>query len=165
MSGIPRKLLPSTEVLKAYFNYEPGTGLVYWKISPAFKIKAGDMVTVKPYAKVRIDGERFFVHRVVWKYMTGSDPVNFIDHINGDPSDNSWKNLRDVVHSVNLQNQKNKHTNNTTGFQGVCKVSNSEKFQAAIRINKKHIYLGSYETKEEASKVYQDYKQSVVSGT
>jgi hypothetical protein len=37
--------------------------------------------------------------------MTGSWPTNHIDHIDGDPTNNAWINLRDVTRSQNLRNQ------------------------------------------------------------
>lgn len=63
----------------------------------------------------------YSVHRILWVMRNGSlsnDVV--IDHLNGDPCDNSIGNLAIKTFKENLQNQK-KYTNNRTGITGVYK--------------------------------------------
>lgn len=54
---------------------------------------------------------------------------------------------------VEKQNQLRRHKG-VTGFIGVACVAKSKKFQASIVHNKKRIHLGTYHTKEEAAKSY-----------
>jgi len=46
--------------------------------------------------------------------------------------------------------------NNTTGFKGVYLVRSTGRFKASIRLAGKHTYLGTFDTKEEASKAYEE---------
>lgn len=76
-----------------------------------------------------------------------------VDHINGDGLDNRKKNLRACTHAENIRNQKLNRLN-TTGYKGVC--VNSKKWIARIKINGKLLYLGRYNTPEEAAQVYDE---------
>jgi hypothetical protein len=79
-----------------------------------------------------------------------------IDHIDGNPSNNKLDNLRDVSHSVNLQNRKSATRKNKTGFLGVVKRKN--KYAAHITKNGKQVYLGLFDTPELAHKAYKENK-------
>ena len=86
--------------------------------------------------------------RVVYAWCTGAWPVNQIDHINRDWSDNRIQNLRDVDSRTNIQNRKD--------FNG-CYQRPSGSWSSWIQIspgNKK--YLGTFPTKAEAQQAYKD---------
>ena len=87
-----------------------------------------------------------YVHRVVWKIVTGQDP-NVIDHINGDGTDNRWENLRSVTIAQNTLN-RSLSSNNRSGVSGVCSVDG--RWRATIRGGRNKIILGEYKTFEEA---------------
>ena len=54
----------------------------------------------------RVLGKRnFMVHRIVWLLNTGEWPKNTIDHINRDPLDNRFENLRDCTQAENNLNK------------------------------------------------------------
>jgi hypothetical protein len=86
----------------------------------------------------------------------GSDPVDQLDHIDCDRSNNRIANLRDATPSQNHANTKRSSTN-TSGFKGVSANGSSGKnpWTACIRINKKSTHLGCYKTKEEAALAYE----------
>jgi hypothetical protein len=75
--------------------------------------------------------------------MTGSWPSGSIDHENGDPSDDRWKNLREATPTQQSQN-RSARSDSTTGVRGVSR--HRRKF--AVRIGGKHI--GLYGTLDEA---------------
>ncbi len=72
-----------------------------------------------------------------------------VDHIDGDPGNNSLSNLRIATTSENLRNRKTAR-NNQCGLKGVQRKGNGW----AARINQKHI--GFFKTKEEAHAAYCD---------
>jgi len=96
--------------------------------------KAGDT----NYVMTSFDktGKKEFLHRVILNYFGNLD----IDHINRNGLDNRKDNLRIVTHSENISNNK---------YSGVKKVP-SGKWKATICRNYKNIYIGTFNTKEEA---------------
>ena len=93
------------------------------------------------------------LHRVVaHAFIPNSDNKPEVDHKNRDPSDNRAENLRWATRQENEFN-KQKYKNNTTGFKGVMRHV-CGKYQATMTFNKTTIYLGLFNTAEEASSVY-----------
>jgi hypothetical protein len=81
----------------------------YWRVSTGRRVKAGGKAgTLMPdgYTRIRINGNLFRAHRLVWFVTYGKFPDNDIDHIDGDKSNNRIENLRDVSQRVNSQNRK-----------------------------------------------------------
>ena len=108
-------------------------------------------------ALIRLNGRWYAEHRLIWLFMTGAWPKNEIDHINGDPTDNRFENLREATHA---QNQRNKGPmrNNLLGVKGVGYRRN--RFYAQISVGrrddgrKKVCHIGTFGTIEEASAAY-----------
>ena len=93
------------------------------------------------------------LHRVVaHAFIPNPENKPQVDHKNRDPSDNRAENLRWATRQENEFN-KQKYKNNTTGFKGVMRHV-CGKYQATMTFNKTTIYLGLFNTAEEASSVY-----------
>lgn len=138
-------------------KYTPEDGKVWWVNHPRWSSYAGreaGNVNQGGYRKIKFCGKQYLTHRVAWLLQYGAWPVGDIDHIDGDPSNNKLKNLRDVSHRVNLQNRKSATAKNKTGFLGVVKRRN--KYAAHIHKNGKQIYLGLFETAEQAHQTYME---------
>ena len=91
------------------------------------------------------------VSRVAWAMSKGEWPKGELDHIDGDPFNNKISNLRDVEHITNGRNQRTP-TNNSSGVCGVYFDRRRGCYFASIKVNYKNMYLGSYQTLEEAAK-------------
>lgn len=77
-------------------------------------------------------------------------PPDFeIDHKDRDRSNNRFLNLRGATRTQNAANV-NMSVANTTGFTGVSLTKSRMKFRAEIRVNKKRIHLGYFDTAEDA---------------
>lgn len=74
-----------------------------------------------------------------------------IDHIDRDPSNNRWINLRAATRELNNQN-KGLNKNNKTGVKGVRKKR--DKYEAKIMRNGIHVRLGLFDSAEEAAVAY-----------
>jgi hypothetical protein len=145
--------LPSQARLLELFSYDPATGVLRWKVWCGGKATAGSIVGYKTTKamRVRIDYVSYAVHRVIWKMVTGHDPVAQIDHRNGLIDDNRWTNLREATQSQNQGNARMRMPNET-GLKGVRLLK--DRFQARIQINKRTVYLGCYGTAKEAHDAY-----------
>jgi hypothetical protein len=138
--------------LKSLLNYDPITGEFTWHNGK----RAGSVSKQIGYRRIGINNKHYYEHRLAWLYTYGYLPINHIDHINGIRDDNRIQNLREATYGENHQNRV-KSKANSSGYMGVTSVRN--KWQAQIRINKKYVYLGVFNTPEEASQAYLKAKQ------
>lgn len=135
------------EHLCATYHYCPNTGiLTHRRLNRAigWENACGHLVG-------KINRSSQLVHRAIWVYMTGTLPIEHIDHANGNPSDNRWINLREATNGENRANSKT-NKNNKSGFKGVSAIGS--RWKASVRINNKRIYLGCFSTPEEAHAAY-----------
>ena len=79
------------------------------------------------------------IHRLI----TNCENGNIVDHIDGNPLNNTKSNLRICNHAENIRNQV------SDKIKGV-RLKASGKWQARLQYNKKEICLGYFSTKEEA---------------
>ena len=69
--------------------------------------------------KVKIEGKAYLVHRIIIVLLTGELPEYLVvDHLDGNPLNNSPTNIRKVTGTTNSQNYK-LPSNNKTGVIGV----------------------------------------------
>ena len=105
------------------------------------------------YIRMEINKKKYYIHRIVaWVYL-GLDiknPKLKVDHNNHDTENNSVENLDVCTHAQNLQNIKN--------VKGYSFDKTKQKYQVGININKKRIYGGLFDTKEEAHARYLELK-------
>jgi len=117
------------EKLKKIINYDPETGSITRIINVKDIEKAG-AINTNGHRQIRIGKKLYLAHRLAFIYMTGIFPKYEVDHINGMRDDNRWCNLRDVSHTNNMRNTKNR-VDNVSGITGVSRRAK----QAAWRVN------------------------------
>ena len=158
-----RKQLPSQKRLLELFTYNPDTGEVRRNFERGGH-KAGSLCGT-PKATggfmASADGQFYVLHRLIWVYMTGEDPGGYLDHKNGDPSDNRWSNLRQCTQSQNNCNKK-VQSNNRTGLKGVHRMKNG-RFRSRVNLRGKYYDLGCFATAAEAKAAY-DAASKVIHG-
>jgi hypothetical protein len=81
-------------------------------------------------------------HRVAWAIHFGEWP-KFIDHINGDKTDNRIENLRAVSFVENTRNRK-RPTNNSSGHAGIYWHTKERRWVARIGDGAGRKRLGSF---------------------
>ena len=72
---------------------------------PDFANSAGKLAGTRKkrgQIEVRIDGQRYQAHRLIWKMVHGVDPKEQIDHVDMDPGNNRLSNLREATQAQNL---------------------------------------------------------------
>jgi hypothetical protein len=150
----------SAERLREVLNYNPRNGVFTWRIMLSKNVPAGSVagfVTQLGYRTIKIDGQAYQAHRLAFLYMTGEWPVDQVDHMDGDGTNNRWRNLREASASLNQQNKRRGMSNNKTGLLGVspCK----EAYKATISIRGKVMHLGTFKRAEDAYAAYVDAKR------
>lgn len=140
-------------------NYKVIDDIVYVKDNKGveFFIDLDDFNSIKNYtwhSYVTTKGKTYvrcsYLKESLHRFLLDPPKDKVVDHINGNTLDNRRSNLRVCTHTENMQNQKLR-TNNSTGVTGVSKCG--KRYRAVIRVNKKDIHLGVYDTLDEAKKV------------
>ena len=116
------KILPSVEYLFEILHYDPTTGKLFWKqrgrehfesdracnswnANNANK-EAFTYTTALGYKKGNVLGVNYKAHRVAWKMFYKEEPLELLDHVNCERSDNRISNLRAATTLQNTWNQK-----------------------------------------------------------
>lgn len=149
------------ERLKELLSYDPLTGHFRWlrKTCNHHNNFKSEMITTKDskgYRIVKIDGRQYRLHQIAWCYMTGSFSEIFIDHINGDKSDNRFDNLREATGSQNQWNTTVRR-DNKSGFKGVS--FKDGKWRARCAVKGKTFELGRFSNIEDAVKAVHFFRE------
>lgn len=137
------------ELLHELFEYKDGNLYNRFTRSPkAVKGEiAGSFNKSNNRYRVTINQKGYQLSRLIWIYHNGDIPENIeVDHINQDKADNRTENLRLATRQQNEWNKTSK------GYR-----FESGKWRARIRLFGKYIYIGVYDTEEEASFAYANY--------
>lgn len=153
------KPLPSREWLLENLRYEPDTGLFWWA-KPGLGRKLNVPAGAKNYKAcsgepkeiaISISRSLYKAHRLAWLMMTGNDPGGLtVDHVNRCPFDNRWDNLRLASNSLQCFNRRNF---GRSVYKGVCFEKRAGKWKAHRRVDGKQVFLGYFNTEEEAGAV------------
>lgn len=147
------KTLP-VEYLRERFNYDPETGSLIWRTSPAIRRLGKEAGTESGgHRKVFLLGKQYEVHRVIWAMVTGEWPSTQIDHKNLDGTDNRWGNLRLATKSQNAMNTRIRK-DNKSGYKGVFWDKNLRKYRADIRLPTLRKHLGLFDDPKLAHEAY-----------
>ncbi|MGO4743995.1 HNH endonuclease [Serratia quinivorans] len=143
------------ELIKRYrecFSYdEKSPTCLAWKSRVANCVKIGAMAGGphwSGYWYVRLDGQSYAAHRVVYGLINGYLPDE-VDHIDLNRSNNKISNLRA---STTSQNECNKgiQRNNTSGVKGVNWDKSSGMWKARVAVNGKTRYAGRFHNIKDA---------------
>lgn len=135
--------------LRQRLHYNPDTGIFTWNESHGAR-KVGSVAGSQNslgYICIGVAKSRHKAHRLAWLYMTGEWPPELIDHIDGDPTNNRWNNLRCATRAQNAMNTKLR-SNNNTGYKGVSQKHG--KYLASVAADGANTHLGTFDTAEEA---------------
>lgn len=92
---------------------------------------------------------KVYLHRVLMADQLGGDLQ--VDHINRDTLDNRRSNLRICTRTQNAQNSKAR-SDKSIPYKGVGR--NKKRFSATIKVNKRRIHIGTFDTPEAARDAY-----------
>lgn len=157
MNAHPRTsplVLPPQEDLHRLFEYDAERGILIRRFNPDIPNRINKRCAGKPagyadargYVQVAIERKLYLAHRVIWKMAHGTDPPKFIDHRDGNPSNNRLENLRAADHAENMANRgriKGKELP-----RSIFKMRDG--FQVKLSARKKRIHVGTFATLDEA---------------
>ena len=145
--------------LKEVLHYDPDKGVFIWiKVSKYHREKmfkqAGGIQRDRqgrPHITIGIDGKLYQAHRLAFLYILGYFPET-VDHMNGNPLDNRFSNLREVSSAENRENHAKRKKK--SGLPLGVKKKSKTRYVARITINGKTLELGSFCSPEAASQAY-----------
>jgi hypothetical protein len=131
------------------YTYNPETGEVYNRYG---KVSKSIHKTGYIYIGITLNKKAYNLksHHFAW-YCVYKECVEEIDHINGIRNDNRIFNLRSVTHQQNNWNRVN--------AKGYTWNKTVNKWHSQITLNYKKIYLGCFDTKQEARNAYLQAKE------
>lgn len=163
------KLLPDQSTLRQLLDYDPESGLLYWRqrgvgwFEDGFHTAETRMrnwnachagkraFTAKQsngYRRGKVLGAECLAHRVIWVLVHGEQP-KIIDHANGNREDNRIGNLRSGSHATNSMN-KARLCNNTSGYTGVSKCNATGRWRVMLVVSGRSHRVGRFDTLEQA---------------
>lgn len=162
------KIELTQEIVRELLDYDPETGLLFWKRRKEHWFKNGryskkrnaaiwnakyagteaSTLNTMGYKSISIFKKRYYAHRIAWIYTHGNFPTLFLDHINGNPKDNRLINLREVDNQRNHTNMK-RDFRNKSGVTGITWNKEKHKWEANIYSNGKNTFLGYSDSIEE----------------
>lgn len=163
------------DLLRACVELDGPTSNLYWKARPLWTFVEGkyplereaarwntrhsgqrafSTVSTYGYLTGRLNGISLYSHRVVWALHHGSFPDLWLDHIDGNRTNNLLSNLRQVSYRENNKNTKLRF-NNKTGVVGVS--VRGKMFASNIKDSQGvQVFLGYFKSVDEAAKVRQE---------
>lgn len=151
----------TAELVRSILDYDPLTGRLVWRVRTDVRKEwntkhsgkdAGTLDT-HGYIRVKIFDQRIMAHRLAWMHYYGERPIEDIDHINLNRSDNRICNLRAATRSENHRNRR-VYSHSKTGLKGI-KLLKGKYYVARIGIGSgKMKHIGCFATIEEARLAY-----------
>lgn len=111
----------SFKVAQEYFFYDPTSGKVFWIKTLSRKFKPwheAGTIQKSGHGDICFNYKHYRRSNIIWLLMTGKWPDREVDHINRNPSDDHWENLRLANRPQNGAN-RDLQKNNTSGYRGV----------------------------------------------
>jgi hypothetical protein len=97
-----------------------------------------------------------YLHR----WIMDEPPDKLVDHKDGNGLNCQRENLR-VADAVQNGRNRKLNINNTSGFKGVYRYKQEDKWTAMIRVNKRLVYIGLFKNIEDAARAYDVWARDI----
>jgi hypothetical protein len=138
--------------VRALLDYAPDTGRFTWKPRTGRNVTAWNAKHAGKPAGQRftdgglwmpIKGKYYLAEKLAWVWMHGAWPTGKVRHINDDRADNRAINLR-------VEGTRRRRLSHT----GATFDKRTGKWKSQIFLNGKNVYLGRFDTPEDAHEAY-----------
>ena len=140
--------------LRQLLDYDYETGVFRWKFDRGGKAKRGSVAGAlrkNGYREIAIEGRRYRAARLAWLYVYGHWPTTKkVDHRNNVRDDDRLFNLREATDAESAQNRR--RSDSLLGLKGAYRYR--KKWMSKIRVDRRQIYLGLFNSAEEAHAAY-----------
>ena len=129
-------------------HFELVDGVIFKKTADGL-VPAKEYSYGKGYVRVCLGRSHIRSHRLIWMLHYGYIPI-FLDHINGNKTDNRIENLREVTQRENAQNMQIHREGRPPGI-----YRRKRTYWTCIEIQDNRVYIGQYTTEKEAASAYE----------
>lgn len=142
--------------LVAFLRYDRDSGEFHYITRPPYRRHGPLGCNDNGYRRLKVFGQYYLAHRLAWFYVTGEWPKHFIDHKDGNPSNNAFSNLRECTQSQNVANARRPNLGRpaTSKYKGVSWNKVEKKWCAFVRVEGRLKNLGYFKTEELAHEAY-----------
>ena len=152
------------QYIRTLLSYDPLTGYLTWKPRPISMFtnerackswntryagkRAFTAIDAKGYLVGGIHDRTYRASRIIFILLYGYNPYQ-VDHVDGNRTNNTKLNLREVLGPDNQRNMK-LSKNNTSGTTGVCWNTSKQAWDVHIGDKGKAVFLGRFTDKQAA---------------
>lgn len=131
-------------------RYDKDQGKLFWKEIRGSRARPGQVVGTEAGSgggrlQCSFNGKRYQVSHIIWLIETGNWPKGVIDHIDRNPANDRFSNLRDISQRQNVfhETMRNEDTH-------ILKTDKGD-FCVTYRQNEKSIVVGIYKDEKTAN--------------
>ena len=144
------------ERLQEILHYDTRSGEFRWRTQDELAHRRGAIAGCSmrsDYWCIHVDGRSYRAHQLAWLYMTGEWGRPLIEHRDGDPFNNRWRNLRlaNCLHNVSRSPPRRRER---SVFAGIALDRRSGQWTANISQGERVYCLGRFPTNEAAHEAY-----------
>lgn len=169
------RVLPPVDLLGQLLRYEAETGFLFWKTRSVHHFNGTPLRSAEHTCanwNARYAGTRAFTHigthgyhvgnlnnrtelahRIIMAMHRGAWDFEYVDHINGNQTDNRIVNLRVATNAENIANSRPRR-GSSSKYLGVAKHTQNGNWMAGITKGGVTIYLGVFDDEQTAARAY-----------
>lgn len=148
------------EFLSSQICYDHESGKFSWAKNGSGRQRSPGHICKDGYLMIMVSGKTYAGHRLAWFLFHKSWPAAWIDHADGNRSNNRIDNLRPATVNENARNAGIR-SDNTSSIKGVCWHKRSSKWRAQIYVNGKAKSLGAFDIKDDAAEAYAEASRNL----
>lgn len=144
--------------VRELLSFDSATGIFTWRKTMGGLASIGSVAgspNSAGYILIKVDGRKYQSSRLAWLYHFGQWPEHYVDHVNGDRSDNRIENLR-AASPVQNKHNSGPSIVSASKVKGVFWNKKRRKWQARLSLSSsKKRHLGYFHNLSDAARAYE----------